>query len=329
MIDFTETGYAFASVTESAARAVMPYSAKGKKDLADQVAVDTMRSMLNRLMLNLHIHLGEGEKDKAPMLYSGERLGQKQGEVDPLDLVVDPLECTTNFSRGLPDSTSVLLATPAGAIRDVPGTYMEQMLVPPPVRSELGKTIHFDQPVKDTMSRISEILGKPIEDITVVVQDRPRHKELIEELRSLNAGVSLIESGSISAAAEIILRENGRLDMIWGKFGAPEGLVKAAMANLAGFGFMGRIFPHNDEMETRSRMLGLENRVLMADQWVGNHEVMVISGIHTSTWLPGVERRFVNGRESYRVRTLLWTKEDRRILTHVDGELVDDSPYRS
>ncbi len=329
MLDLKETGYALATVTESTARAVMPFSGKNDKNGADRAAVDNMRSVLDQLMLNLQIHLGEGEKDRAPMLYTGERLGQKKGEVDRLDLVVDPLECTTNFSLGLPDSLCVLLATPAGATRDVPGTYMEQMLVPPSAKPMLNREINFRTPVKEVMDHLSTATGKPVSDLTVVVQNRPRHEKLIRDLRETGAGVSLIESGSISAAAEIILRQNGRLDMIWGTFGAPEGLVLAAMANLSGFGFIGEMKPHDDDMKRRVEELGISGKVLGAEEWVGNQEVIVISGIHTSTWLPGVERRFLNGSESYMVRTLLWSREDKRILTHADGKMVDDSPYKN
>ncbi len=324
---FKSTGYALAEATEATARAVMSLSGKGDKHGADHIAVETMRSVLDRLMLDVQIHIGEGEKDNAPMLFTGERLGQKQGEVEPLDLVVDPLECTTNFAHGLPDSLSAILATPANVATHVPGTYMEQMLLPPGAAHLMSDQISFDSSVAANLDVISQATGIPVKDLTVVVQDRPRHASLISRLRECGAGISLITSGSISAAAEMILKPNGRINMLWGTFGAPEGLILAAMANLSGYGFMGRMAPHNELMKQRCHSMELMGKSLVASQWIGKSEVILFSGIHSSTWLPGVERHIIQNREVYTVRTLLWREGDIRLLTHIDGKLVDDSPY--
>lgn len=326
-LNIQSAAYSFASVTEQTARSIMYLSGKGDKHLADQIAVETMRKTLDAQPLNLFIHLGEGEKDNAPMLYSGERLGVQKEATPRLDLVVDPLECTTNFAKGLPDSLSVLLATPSEAMRKVPGTYMEQLLVPPECLELLGSEIHLDAPVDSILKAVAKSLGRNVEDLTVVVQDRPRHEKLIQEIREAGAGVSLIESGSVSAAAEIMLKGGGRLHLVWGKFGAPEGLIMAAMANLAGYGFLGRIAPHNDAAKKECEAMGLTGRVKNASEWVGDQDIISISGVHSSTWLPGVRRYYQGGEVSYRVSTLLWTQTDVRILTHMNGELVDDQPY--
>lgn len=329
MIDFNKTGYQLANVTEAVARATMIYSGKGDKTAADKVAVETMRALLDSCDLNIRIHLGEGEKDNAPMLYSGERLGlqKDRGEDDLLDLVVDPLECTTNFSRGLPDSLVVMLAAPGGFIRPVPGTYMEQMLVPEQVAHRLDDDLDLDTPIDQMLQIVAESLGRSVSDITVVVQDRQRHDTLITEIRKAGAGISLIESGSISAAAEVILRNNGRIHMVRGIFGAPEGLIIAAMANLSGAGFLGRVHPHNDHALELTRKYGLEGVTLKAEELVGAQDVLLISGIHTATWLPGVERRFRNGESIMKVKTLMWNHRSVRIITHENGEMLNDAPF--
>ncbi|MCB1308101.1 MAG: fructose-bisphosphatase class II [Leptospiraceae bacterium] len=318
------TGKDLATVTERTARALMPYSGKGDKKFADHIAVETMRAALNDLDYRFHVVLGEGAKDDAPMLYTGEMLGARAGDesVPIIDLVVDPLECTTNFARGLPDSMSVLLAVPDGELQLVPGSYMQQLLVPQAVAHLLGKEITLDTPVVDVLSMVADGLGLSIDDLCVVVQDRPRHAGLIAELRAHGAGVSLIESGSISAAYEVISGPSRRLQMLWGIFGAPEALIIAFMANHAGCGFLGRMAPHDVESETETRDLGLEGRVLHGRELVRSGGVLVMSGIHGSSWLPGVECRRQHGRNDYNVHTLFWSDAGLEILEHHNGELV-------
>ncbi|MBI3396726.1 MAG: fructose-bisphosphatase class II, partial [Spirochaetia bacterium] len=199
-IKFDELAPHLAGITESVARAVMPLSAKGLKDEADHIAVETMRAGLEKLPVRMHVVLGEGEKDNAPMLYTGERFGTGKGPV--LDLVVDPLECTTNFSKGLPDSMSVLLALPEGKVQELPGTYMHQILVQGGAASVIDAS-SLDAPPQQLIRKVADKLKCEPGEITVVVQDRPRHKELIEGLRESGAGISLISSGSISAGVEV------------------------------------------------------------------------------------------------------------------------------
>lgn len=321
MLDFWETGRQLAQATESTARALMPYSGKGDKHEADGVAVRTLRESLNSLNLKLRIVIGEGEKDRAPMLYSGEQLGvpaDRTGEDGVLDLVVDPLECTGNFARGLSDSLCVLTASPANSVQAVPGTYMEQLLLPPPVTPLLGKEIDLDVPVEKVLKLTADSLGRSLRDITIVVQDRPRHERLIADIRKVGAGVSLIPSGSISAALKIMLGSSKRLTMMWGIFGAPEGLVLALLANCSRYGFLGRIHPHDEKSREETKALGLAGKTLTGTEWITGRGVVVISGVHTSIVLPGVE--YVPSGPSLRVHTLLWTNDVRRVVTHLDGK---------
>lgn len=321
MYDFNKIGLKLAGATDSAARAVMPFSGKGDKHVADDAAVKAFRESLNKLDIKLRIIIGEGEKDKAPMLYSGEILGNisNDAQVDYLDLIVDPLECTTNFANGLPDSMSVLAALPSGCIQNIPGTYMEQMLVPPQMRELLGNEINLETPVDEFLKKASEKLKRPISNITITVQDRPRHKELIKKIRDVGAGVSLIESGSISSAMKIIMGKSKRLNILWGTFGAPEGLIIACLARRTGFGFLGRVAPHDKKTVEETESMGLTGKTLTADEWVQDDGVVVMTGIHTSIFLPGVE--FTQNKNLLRTHTLIWTSDKKIMASHLDGVL--------
>ncbi len=320
MTELKQLGLDLASVTEATARAVMPLSGKGDKHTADHLAVERMRQRLNELAYHFHVVLGEGGKDEAPMLFSGERLGLFAGDAarEQFDLIVDPLECTTNFACGLPDAMSVALAAPAGSIQSVPGSYMHQLLLPPRAAGLLDEGIDLDTPADELLARTAEALGLLVSDLCVVIQDRPRHKELIDAVRAQGAGVALIESGSISAAVEV-LRGVGRLHLLLGVFGAPEGVAIAFMARETGAGFLGRMAPHNEESAEETRALGLEGKQLRETELVRADGVIAMSGIHGSAILPGVELLRASGKLSMRVHTMVWTPRQIWRVEHVDG----------
>lgn len=318
MEDFFEMGLELAGATEATARSLMPYSGKNNKLLADQIAVETLRNKLNAIDYKLRIIIGEGEKDNAPMLYGGEILGRKhKSEQIDFDIIVDPLECTTNFARGLQDSMCVLGAFPVDSITEIPGTYMEQLLLPPEMNKLLPNTINFETPVEKVIALTSRAIQRPANTITVAVQDRPRHHELIKQIRATGAGVALIDSGSISTALKIMTGNSQRINLLWGIFGAPEGLIIASMARLSGFGFIGRLSPHDQKSSTETRQLGLEKKTLRSEEWVSNNGVLVMSGIHTSPLLPGVE--YLTNSSSLRTHTLVWSPTRFAMITHRDG----------
>lgn len=319
-MDFYSLGLELSGATDLAARRVMRWSGKGRKNEADHEAVSAVREYIDRLNHSFIVLIGEGEKDQAPQLYAGERLGRKAGEPE-IDLVVDPLECTTNFARGLHDSMSVVMAAPRGRIPEIPGTYMTQLLVPPSPAADYLNSLPasdvIDMKTKDLLKVTAEKNGVSPADFVVVVQDRPRHTELIESIRSMGAGVALIESGSISAGTEILLRRGGRWSMMMGTYGAPEGLVLAFMARTSGGFFAGRIAPHDPLFARRTRELGLEDKAMNASEWCPSDGCLVLTGVHSSTFLHGVENS-----GGMRTESLLWSPEGLHFLNHTDGALV-------
>lgn len=310
--NWNEVGLSLVEVTAQTAAEVFAHSGKNDKHTADHVAVEGLRARLQGLPFRMTVVSGEGEKDKAPMLFSGERLGNAGDSGPGLDLIVDPLECTTNFARGLPDSMVVLAATEEGATQPVPGTYMKQMLLPAASANRLGRDINLDSAPAEVLELVGRDTNRKPSEITVVVQDRPRHQQLIAELRAAGASVALVESGSISAALEIAAEQNGRLTMMWGIFGAPEGLIIALLAALTGLGFLGRIEPHDETTTAQAELLGLARRSLTAREWVQGPGVLICSGLHSNSILPGVSR----GSQGLTVHSLLWAEGTRSRITH-------------
>ncbi len=238
----------FKEITKLSAIETIPLYGKNKKDEADKLAVEKMRLELNKNSFQSRIIIGEGEKDNAPMLFENEILGQ--GELH-LDLAVDPLECTNNFAKGLPNSLSVIAFTEKNKMLPVPGTYMEQWIAGPKMKSPFD----MEKSISENLKLLSDNLEKNISDLRIVVQDRPRHKDLISELRNLDVGVCLIDSGSISCILDICL-ELGNYDALIGTFGAPEGVVGAIIAKCTNSEFKGRLKPHEEKYKLKWEAYG-------------------------------------------------------------------------
>lgn len=251
---------------ENSAKAAFPLFGKNKKNEADQLAVDAMRFSLSSLEFAVRIVLGEGEKDDAPMLYEGEILGK--GEV-LYDLAVDPLECTSNFAKGLYNSLSVLAFSEKDGIRPVPGTYMEQWIAGPKMKSAFKPY----SPLTENINALAENLGKSNDELRVVVQDRPRHDKLIKELRELGCSVCLIDSGSVTAVLDICL-EKGMYDALIGTFGAPEGLISAVIAKITHSEMKGILRPHDEAFRKRAEDHGFKDeKVLDKNDWVPGEKI--------------------------------------------------------
>jgi fructose-1,6-bisphosphatase II len=278
---------ALEDVTEETSRAVFPLFGKDDKLQADYLAVEKMRALLSALPFGTRVILGEGEKDDAPMLYEGEILGQ--GPI-AIDLVVDPLECTTNFAKGLPNSMSVIAYAKKDCMVGVPGTYMEQWIAGP--RFQGGFEPYSS--LLSNIERLGESLNKDHSELLIVVQDRPRHESLIRSLRNLGVGVSLIDSGSITAALDICL-DKGHYDAMIGTFGAPEGLIAAIIARCTGSEMKGILRPHKEIYKEKWKSSGFEDGQVLDKTDFIKHEFCGFIGSILSTNIIGKGITSVHG----------------------------------
>jgi fructose-1,6-bisphosphatase II len=298
MQDLNELLNLFSQITQFSA--VSAYSLFGKNDkhTADKLAVDAMRESLNKLSFQTRVIIGEGEKDKAPMLYENEILGLGESK---FDLAVDPLECTTNFSLGLPNSMSILAFTEKDKMQRVPGTYMEQWFAGP----KMKKSFHLENSIKENILLLVESLNKDLNDIRVVTQDRPRHTQLIKELRDLNVSISLIDSGSISVALDIAL-EKGNYDAMIGTFGAPEGIIAGIIAKSTDSEFKARLKPHTLETQQKWIELGRKESDILDKEDIlsGSLFGFVGTGISYNSILTGIQKK----EKKYSGQSLLLTK---------------------
>lgn len=273
----------FVRITEAAAISCAPHMGKGDKIKADQAAVDAMRKRFNYVDFKGKVVIGEGEKDEAPMLYVGEELGTGKGP--EMDIAVDPLECTTNLAKGKPNAISVLAAGPKGSLLDAPGSYMDQLAVGPGAKG----VIDIKAPVKKNLKNIAKALGKDIEDLTVIILERPRHDEMINQIRKAGARIRLIDHGTISAGIASALPDSG-IDVMMGIGGAPEGVITAAALKCVGGDIQCILKPHKDEFKKQALDKGMDlNKVYRIDDLAkGNQLVFAATGISDGPLLKGV-----------------------------------------
>ncbi|MCB1178845.1 MAG: fructose-bisphosphatase class II [Leptospiraceae bacterium] len=274
----------FRNVTEKTAEAVYPFFGKNDKNGADHVAVEKMREELSKLPFLSRIILGEGEKDNAPMLFEGEELGN--GE-HLFDLVVDPLECTTNFSKGLPNSMVIIAFAEKNCLAQVPGTYMEQWIAGPNLKSPFEP----DKPLRMNLEKLCESYDKNLNELLIVIQDRMRHDKLIEEVRNLGCGISLIDSGSLTAALDICL-DKGHYDALIGTFGAPEGLIAAIVAKCTNSEMKGILRPHKESYKEKWQTAGFsDGQILDKDEFVtSSHCGFIATCLSTNIIMKGITR---------------------------------------
>ncbi|HMV41098.1 MAG TPA: fructose-bisphosphatase class II [Leptospiraceae bacterium] len=273
-----------ANITEKTAQKTFPLFGKMDKKKADHIAVEEMRFLLGQLPFQSRVIIGEGEKDEAPMLYEDEILGGSEFQID---IAVDPLECTTNFAKGLPNSMCVIAFTERDGLHRVPGTYMEQWVAPP----QMKYPFEPKENIKANLEKLSDSLHKNISDLIIVVQDRPRHKELIESIRSLGCGISLIESGSLTCIMDICLGK-GNYDALIGTYGAPEGLIGAVIAKATGSEFKGIIRAHEEKHREKWIATGREEEEILDknDLVPANVFGFVATGIAENSILKGIHK---------------------------------------
>jgi fructose-1,6-bisphosphatase II len=233
-------------VTEAAALAAARWVGHGDKIAADQAAVDAMRFVLNSVPMDGTVVIGEGEKDEAPMLYNGERIGD--GSKPEVDIAVDPLEGTTLTARGFPSALSVIALSERGTMFDPgPCFYMEKMAG----SDEIADLLDLDRPIGETLELIAARKSKIVSDVLVMMLDRERHAPLAKQVREAGARIRFITDGDVSAAL-MSVGDRSPVDLLWGIGGTPEGVISAAAIHCMGGQIVGRLWPRNEEERTQA-----------------------------------------------------------------------------
>ncbi len=276
-------------VAEQAAIACAQTMGQGDRHLSDQAAVEAMRRTLDEVPIDGTIVIGEGERDEAPMLYIGEKVGRgAKGEtgLPKVDIAVDPLEGTNLCATGAPNALAVLAASSAGGLLHAPDLYMEKLVVGPRSR----KHVALDQPVKDNLEAIARALDRNIEDLVVIVLDRPRHEQLIADIRAAGARIRLIGDGDLSAGIAAAIRGSA-VHAVMGTGGAPEGVLTAAAMRCLGGEIYARLVVSKPEHEERCRAMGITDfkRIYTAtDLAPGESITFVATGVTDGSLVRGV-----------------------------------------
>jgi len=303
----------FIRVTEQAAIAAARTMGLGDHRRSDQVAVEAMRTELDALDLHCRIVIGEGERDEAPMLYVGEELGTAKGRRDgpAVDIAVDPLEGTNLVATGAPDAVAVLAAAERGGLLHAPDTYMDKIVVGPTAAG----AIHIDAPVAENLRAIARAFEREVSDLTIVVLDRDRHRQLIADIRAAGARIRLIGDGDLSAGVAAAVRGTG-VHAAMGIGGAPEGVITAAAMRCLGGEIQARLHASNDAQRARLEELGYTDldRIYSTEALAPGAEILVsCTGVTDGELLKGV--RFFGGG----VRTsTLFMSLSRSMLRFID-----------
>ncbi|WP_225837311.1 class II fructose-bisphosphatase [Streptomyces sp. NK08204] len=274
-------------VTEAAAMAAGRWVGRGDKMGADGAAVRAMRTLVSTVSMNGVVVIGEGEKDEAPMLFNGERVGDGTGP--EVDIAVDPIDGTTLTAKGMPNAIAVLAAAERGAMFDPSAVFYMDKLVTGP---EAADFVDIDAPVAVNIRRIAKAKRSTPEDVTVVILDRPRHEGLIKEVREAGARIKLISDGDV-AGSIYALREGTGVDLLLGIGGTPEGIISACAVKCLGGTIQGKLWPKDDEERQRAIDAGHDlDRVLTTEDLVNGENVFfVATGITDGELLRGVRYR--------------------------------------
>jgi len=271
-------------VTETAAIAASSWVGRGNKEGADQAAVDAMRKMISTVSMKGVVVIGEGEKDNAPMLYNGEEVGDGTGS--PADVAVDPVDGTTLTAKGMNNAISVIALAARGAMFDPSAVfYMEKLVTGP----EAADVIDITAPVKVNLQKVAKAKHVEISSLTVVVLDRPRHDQLVKEIREAGARIKFITDGDVAGAVEAA-RSNTGIDLLMGIGGTPEGIIAACAMKCLGGAIQGRLHPRSNEEREKAQAQGLDlNQILLTDDLVRGDDVFfAATGITDGELLRGV-----------------------------------------
>lgn len=274
-------------VTEAAALSAGRWMGKGNKEMVDQAAVDAMRHALDGVDMSGVVVIGEGEKDEAPMLYIGEHIGN--GSPPAVDVAVDPVDGTRLLALGLPGALAVVaIAEPGTMYAAPPGVfYMEKIAVGPAARH----VIDINAPVAVNLDRIARVRDARIDDLTVVILDRPRHQEIIRQIREVGARIRLITDGDVSAAIQAAMEDYTGVDVLIGIGGAPEAVLAAAALKCIGGEIQCKIWPRSDQEREKLKSDGIDlDQVYRVDDLVkGNDVSFAATGITNGELLDGVQ----------------------------------------
>jgi fructose-1,6-bisphosphatase II len=299
-------------VTEAAAIESARFMGRGARDEADAAATEAMRATMDEIEFAGRIVIGEGERDEAPMLYIGEQVGMAGEAAPSIDIAVDPLEGTNLVATGSAKAITVLAASERGGLVHAPDTYLEKLCVGPVAA---GK-VDINQPPAENVRAIAEALGRRVQDITVIILDRPRHADLIAEVRSTGARIKLISDGDLSAAISCAVAGTG-VHAVMGIGGAPEGVITAAAMRCLGGEIQARFRYRNDDERARGARMGHgdENRIYRTEDLAsGDNLVFAATGVTPGDLLEGV-RFFGGGARTHSLVMAYETKTVRFIDT--------------
>ncbi len=284
-------------VTEMAALAAARLMGRGTKNESDQAAVDAMRRAFEALNIDGTVVIGEGERDEAPMLYIGEKVGKRIEGSPQVDIALDPLEGTNLCAYGRPGAISVVAIAGRGNLLNAPDTYMEKLAVGPKARGAIDLSIS----PTENLRRIAAKMSRNVQDLAVIILDRPRHEELIKEVRAAGARIRLIEDGDVAGAIATCFEETG-VDVLMGTGGAPEGVIAAAALRSVGGDMQGRLRPRNAQEIERAKKMGISDidRIYTAEELAKGEVMFAATGVTSGDFLKGV-RFFSGGAETHSV----------------------------
>lgn len=297
-------------VTEAAALSASLLVGRGDEKAADKAAVDGMRRALNNLNIDGTVVIGEGERDEAPMLYIGERVGAGGPAID---IALDPLEGTSITANGGPNAMAVMAMTDKGGFLNAPDTYMEKIAVGPNIPASL---LDLDAPVDDIVRKVAKAKDSHVEDLLICILDRPRHEAIIRAVRQTGARIMLIQDGDVSAVMATADPLTG-IDLYVGTGGAPEGVLAAAALQCTGGSMLGRLVFRNDDEKARADRCGIKdlNKIYTTNELAKPDNVMfAATGVTDGTMLKGV-RRFPGGAVTHSIVMRSRTGTIRRIET--------------
>lgn len=304
----------FVRVSEAAALAAARFMGRGDENAADHAAVEAMRKAFDSIHFSGTVKIGEGERDEAPMLYIGEKVGSRREGAPVLDLAIDPLEGTTITSKGGANALSVIAVAEEGKFLHAPDTYMSKIAVGPEARD----AISLDLSPSENLRNIALAKKCDVSDLTVVILDRPRHEDIIREVRKAGARIWMISDGDVQAALATAMPDSG-VDVLMGIGGAPEGVIAAAALRCMGGNFQGRLIFRTDLEKSRAHEMGIRdlNKIYKIEELAAGRVMFCATGVTDGSMLRGV-KFFGGGAKTHSVVMRSETGTVRFIEAHHD-----------